>query len=512
MASYEDNSLKNLRQKSQVLLNRLQKNSNHIIKELQNLKLQSSSRTITSNHHACKSGNHCISSAQQTQHNSNQVTGTYCPNLNYQSLSHKLQNQGDMTVGGRILITSKRPVEVEPLRKPVKGCYCYHNKKKIQIRSPRSATKSIWPCNYCKSHFNVELPDSQETQNEISSPTLSCDTLRKVQKINYTPRSEFLRRVQQKASQNYNLCRSCSEPAVQPTRVARNIVDDPLDTIEVDSRYAENVKSKESDPNLRPKSKRNGEKHSPEIETIFTANASSRPTSSGILMKKTICSSKSIDENIECGEEESLKRVRSKNKLKSRTLTQKSCQYDCCSVNARRKSPKKNKKTGQETCLQCHRCPGRCPSKFVASGSSDHEDEEVIKLRKFREKNYYDTHGSSSALLSSLDSSTRLKQYEINDRLFPVPVDGIYDDEAQPVVSMPRCATKQFKRVHYFPQFIVKQDERAAGLSKSSGKKHQKCPLTGHAIDIRRLKTPSKNSLACKFRYEDQFDDYLGYF
>ncbi|EZA57831.1 Protein takeout [Ooceraea biroi] len=125
----------------------------------------------------------------------------------------------------------------------------------------------------------------------------------------------------------------------------------------------------------------------------------------------------------------------------------------------------------------------------------DSVDHEVADLRKFREQNYFETHGSCHTLASSRSSGS-LQQYLLNERLFPEPVSRIRKQDL--VVTMPPCATTQKKRIHYFPRYVVRQEKNMSNANYKR-KRCQSCPLTGHAIDLGILKAkPPLNSLALK--------------
>ncbi|KAK0166854.1 hypothetical protein PV327_004332 [Microctonus hyperodae] len=457
-----------------------------------------------------------------------------------------------MTVGGRILITSKRPVaESLPFRKPIKGCYCNHESKKTHYRSTKTTHKPNWPCDYCRSNFDVCLPSSRDNDEYIFSPKLSCKTLQKVQRINYTPRSEFLRRVQKKVSHDYNICSGVySEPIMPSSDFNYNVCcndsgnDDSISNKirEVDLRSCvkkndaiNHVKKKKSSKSLKFSqsdsdftkisdvclngsrtdifdscnnatcsnskdydvaslenllSTKQNSVQTPEIQTIFPLSKRSKFKTS---LRRTINSAK-LSNDVSCNEIASKPSL--KVKKKSHILSQKnSICTDCCTVNKKSKNSKVTRKQSSHSnngkCCGClsRLCPALIPH-------DDFIEKEAAELRAFREKNYFDTHGSRQTLLTSARS---LEQFELNDRLFPESIGKINDNNF--VVSMPICATKQLERIHYFPRYIVKQQKNPLVCHSAKKGCYKSCPLTGHAIDLGVLKNSLPvNSLALKFQ------------
>ncbi|KAK0089139.1 hypothetical protein PV326_004574, partial [Microctonus aethiopoides] len=472
----------------------------------------------------------------------NDLNGLHHPDILSPYGQINAHEQGDMTVGGRILITSKRPVaESLPLRKPIKGCYCNHESKKIHFQSTKIAHKPNWPCDYCRNNFDICLPSSRNNDEYNSSPALSCKTLQKVQKINYTPRSEFLRRVQEKVSHNYNICRGVYSESVVPSShsnynvccndsisnkfpevdfqscVKRNDVINHLkekkskslkfspsssDFIKRSDKCLSGIRTGISDTcdNAKGYDVRNLEDlllteqnsaQTPEIQTIFPLCKRSKFKKS---LRRTINSATRSNDVVSCNEITSKPSL--KVKKKSHILSQKnsSC-TDCCTVKKKSKNSKvTRKKSSLSNCTKCCGCLSRlCPALIP---HDDFIEKEAAELRAFREKNYFDTHGSRQTLLSSTES---LEQFEVNDRLFPESIGKINHNDL--VVSMPICATKQLKRIHYFPRYIVKQQKNPPVCHSDKNGRYKSCPLIGHAIDLGVLKNSLPvNSLALKFQ------------
>lgn len=516
------------------------------------------------------------------RNDSSGVSGVLCreskifPDKNTKKIGDNIhENSLEMTVGGKILLTSKSPAIKSPLRKPIRGCYC-NEPKRIQPRSARTIHKQPSTiCNHCQSNYEL-FREKPEAENILLSPSLSCETLRRVQRINYTPRSEFLRRVQQKVSENYDHChddknvdeflakksnfesrqiggastnqyqslkngQDVGKKSRQSGNLRRRINDDdgggdaatksssdddaaeeivvPVDVHRPDEspsedeitrihvnlektmkKTAQQVPSKTTGTNSRQSLGKNKNSQSsivqiirdssPEIETIFPPRMNYQRKPKKTISSKTLINKNSKNlEEIKINEKEGQKPVR--------VLSQKSCCYEPCTLNEKKKLKSTKKKKKCTNC--CCDCREKCLSHCFQREKPDHN---ALELRKFRDKNYFDTHGSKASLLSSASSGS-LEHFELNDRLFPESVGKIHRDNL--VVSMPFCATKELKRIHYFPRHIVQQEKNDI-LSVTNNlcmkkRKHQNCPLTGHAIDLGVLKAQRpKNSLALKFQ------------
>jgi hypothetical protein len=165
---------------------------------------------------------------------------------------------------------------------------------------------------------------------------------------------------------------------------------------------------------------------------------------------------------------------------------------------------KKTTKLREDKRIEKYKLPGYCDQRDQClkhddgSAVNDSMNQEVKDLRKFREQNYFETHGDSNYTLASSKSSGSLQQYFLNERLFPEPVGRIHRQDL--VVTMPPCATMQKKRIHYFPRYVIRQEKKICNMNYRR-KRCQSCPLTGHVIDLGTLKTrPSLNSLALKYQ------------
>ncbi|XP_063987465.1 uncharacterized protein LOC135167819 isoform X2 [Diachasmimorpha longicaudata] len=448
-----------------------------------------------------------------------------------------------MTLGGRILISSKR-VDTSQPRQPVPGCYCTRRPKKVRYRSANTIHQGLEPCLYCKSHSDVFRARGDVPPEVPVSPAVSSETLRKVQGISYTPRSEFLRKVQRKVSGEFRegtnheesvaslrslressrnfqdnrdvqnegseggVSRTFKEVTRDDTDIVntnqRNEINIQLDSTIVDPHPGElievpvevhrsdtssiipvdyvddsgiNRSHKSRDKNfpktIRSKHRDEGvEEHprdfSPEIETILPPRVAHKSRN---VSKKTISSTRHDDE----GKGEARSRKRDEKVV--RTLSQKSCYDASCLVNERHRGAKKSRDRGD------HDHGDQCLSHLVEEVVPE-EDRETLELRKFREKNYFDTHESGGGG-QSCESSGSLEQFQLNDRLFPEPVGRLSRNNI--VVSLKPCATAQMKMVHYFPRNIVRENKREF-FGRSKGR-HRSCPLTGHAVDLGVLRT-----------------------
>ncbi|XP_015108834.1 uncharacterized protein LOC107035770 [Diachasma alloeum] len=552
MADVYTTKLNVLRKKSRSFLSQLEENSRLVEDEIRKLSINS----VNSPRNCVSEPNpHEPSSSWRIRNDSSGVNGLLNP---CNSLNKK------MTVGGRILISSKRVGNSSGPRRPVPGCYCTRRPKKVRYRSANTIYKAFEPCHYCKSQCDVFRAEAEAPHEAPVSPALSCETLKKVQGISYTPRSEFLRKVQRKVSGQFveSICpeqsarslRSLRESSSRSSQRNQEIQDERNESRVLGAAFSEDVRNetenvkinrrnegisiqldstiidpppgdlvevpvevhrsdtssispevhdvddsvidrsrksrdKSSSKSIRPKHREHPvETHprdfSPEIETILPPRVSHK---SERVAKKTISSTNRDDKEKEGKGGKS----REKSEKVVRTLSQRSCYDACCVVNERRRGSKKSRECA-DCCGHGDRCLSRLASGVIPLG----EDRETLELRKFREKNYFDTHESSHAI-PSCESKGFLEQFELNSRLFPEPVGRLAKDNI--VVSMPPCATTQLKMIHYFPRNIVREDKR--GISNCNKKRHKSCPLTGHAIDLGVLKTPCPaNSLALKYQ------------
>lgn len=394
-----------------------------------------------------------------------------------------------MTQQRRLLLSTKKSEDEVQNRKPVKECYCNRLTRKMQFRSTRTKVKPT-PCSHCKSLIDlrpmawVESNDIQQTNPKNS---LSCETVRRVNKINYSPQSQFL---QNKISSNHHLLddgvskmssKSASKffsthpssagERVQQTfkpvhSICRNIPPESLH--EFNDEPAET--SKKSSLSKHVCSHSNQE-----------SQIASKIPSREMLAKRTISSKKTTSKD----DQSRNSRSRSNQSRVSRPINQDhDIFYGEDYFGEHDVTPKYSKLTSKASKLRNRR------------EVFQDENNEMLDLRKFREQNYFDTHGSTQTLLSSRSSGS-LERFLLNERLFPQPAGKIHRGDL--VVTIPPCATKQRKRIHYFPRFVVKQEKKNYGTGKQ--KNGRSCPLTGHAIDVSALKIqhPS-NSLALKFQ------------
>ncbi|XP_044577420.1 uncharacterized protein LOC123260402 [Cotesia glomerata] len=409
-----------------------------------------------------------------------------------------------MTVGGKILITSKRTfladdstTDLLPLRKPIKGCYCVYNynknSKNKQRSQPTCTTASdsdFWPCSYCKSNFDIKLTDLS-TENQLpGAPTFSSDTFRKISKINYTPTSEFLGNVKRKTSrQNSQVSVLTFEPQSSIQDLSKkSTADSQLNEprkLGSELKLAKSYESIVSEKNITP-----------EIQTIFTSTASYKNSSSSLTDNKL---KKSISLSSDLNTREKEKFV----KNLPRIVVQNNCRCRNCLI---KDVKAKNLTSRKQVCAKC----GCKRLSLLSSDKIDSEiDKETRELGDFRDKNYFDTHGSSRTLLSTpLTPPEILKQHQLNDRLFPEPV-----DEDNLVVSIPLLSDDQLKKIiHYFPRDIITQYcKNKADTNEKKKKIQRKCPLTGHLINLYKfnhIKKPQSyiisnnniNSLALNFQ------------
>ncbi|CAD6237391.1 GSCOCG00002286001-RA-CDS [Cotesia congregata] len=384
-----------------------------------------------------------------------------------------------MTVGGKILITSKRTfladdstADLLPLRKPIKGCYCvYNNNKnsKNKLRSQPSWTTAsdtdFWPCTYCKSNFDIKLTDLS-TENQLpGAPTFSSDTFRKISKINYTPTSEFLGNVKRQTSRQnsqVSVLTVESQSSIQELSKKSSMADSQL----IESRklgselkLAKSYESIVSEKNITP-----------EIQTIFTSTASYKNSSSSLTDNKL---KKSISLSSDLNSREKEKFV----KNLPRIVVQNNCRCKNCltkDVKARNLTSRKQ---------VCAKCGGKRLSLLSSDKIDSETDKETRELGDFRDKNYFDTHGSSRTLLTTpLTPPEMLRQHQLNDRLFP----ELVDEDNNLVVSIPLLSDDQLKKIiHYFPRDIVTQYcKNNADTDKKKKNIQRKCPLTGHIINL----------------------------
>lgn len=388
----------------------------------------------------------------------------YFCNTSNQTLT-SMPNTTNASTTKKTLISSKNHPNnqhcLDIRRKPVKGCYC-SELKKIQQKSIKTQSKSC-SSRKCKSHIlpAIVIEDNYD-KSTISTP-ISCETLRRVQKIDYAPKSQFLRNVRSKISllqsaagdcpqicsrsQCYHELMTKKDTYIPDTYKCIDKITHDLTRSKVNEKYSS---SEKSDKGIQ----------------VSLKNKSKSLSSTSIPCVPSICNIKKTEDKIcQCQKENSKD---SKNDLEKKD--------NADSEKCEKKSLKKSLDEIEQKHLS---------------------DKEMRDLNKFREKNYFDTHGSSDILVSS-KSSGSLEQYFLNDRLFPERSRNIHKKDL--VVTMPPCVTTQLKRIHYFPRYIVHQEKNNFNTIGKK-KRCQTCPLTGHAIDlgITKMKVPL-NSLALKYQ------------
>lgn len=377
----------------------------------------------------------------------------------------------------KTLISSKKYSDnqhcLDIRRKPVKGCYC-SELKKLQQKSIKTQSKSYY-CKKCKSHILPAIVIEDNYEKSIISTPISCETLRRVQKIDYVPKSQFLRNVRSKISLLQSAAGDCPQICSRSQCYHKLITKKDICSIPDTYKSMDQLKT---DSKIIPdltKPKVCEKYSSSETESIEKSDkgiqVSLKKKESKILSSTSIPYIPSISD---------LKKTEVYKIDKYQEEKPKVCKNDL----------EKKDADSEEVTV--------CVKKSVDEIEQKHpSDKEMKDLNKFREKNYFDTHGSSDILVSS-KSSGSLEQYFLNDRLFPERSRTIHKKDL--VVTMPPCATTQLKRIHYFPRYIVHQ-EKSNCNTIGKKKRCQTCPLTGHAIDlgITKIKVPL-NSLALKYQ------------
>lgn len=407
-----------------------------------------------------------------------------------------------MLASQKLTLTSKKPQEqsLKVPRKPVKGCYCCSEVNETHTRSLKTRHKSVSPCRHCR--YEVEFRPIREPGDKAALILpISCETLRRVQEIDYVPRSQFLRNVQNKinvqselrtADQSEDYLRSCP----RSSNYHRFMTSARMQNTFADKKTASPDERKRVDRQESPTSPIANSLASEQSGSDDVACASSKGTQvssrklSKSTLRKTISSKRQIPESSERSASKSPMRGKRTARLHKR---------DCpC---RRNELETKTAKFNGDKRAERHDLPEyrerreRCFRHDDSHAFEDFMDQEVENLKKFREQNYFETHGSNHTLTSSRSPGS-LQQYILNERLFPEPVDKI--DKQDLVVTIPPSATMQRKRVHYFPRYVVRQEKNACNTNYRR-KRYQSCPLTGHAVDLGILKIrPPLNSLALK--------------
>lgn len=485
------------------------------------------------------------------------VAGVLCPDY-----FHFKDTESEHRPGrAKIIITSNKPVARRPTRKPVRGCYCFARNRKS--RAEKITSDSALGCAHCRSKFDLVEVDSSEDAalHDVGAalPPLSGETLRRVERITYSPTSEFLRRVQKKVSSQKRrpvdaLCGCSTSDSSSHERPARIAQDSGRgeSTTEIfrnrcrlekrigsskrrdyRSRSENRVNRKVDDRRsqcdddlsnldgrasiLSRRSRRSSSacavdrgRARPEVERAAGRDREPRRKPGTSVKKK---SARSTDRP---NDEERVKKNCTKVKRIVRTI---SAQSRCCAeqnsglatVGARSRTNVEKSRGGCD--CEMRECPkvveGHRPrttwqlsrdTDRPVDGRTANCQDLVSELKKFRQDNYFETHGSAEKLVSSSRSSGSVEQYELNDRLFPEPVRRIHRDDI--IVTMPPCATKQRKRIHYFPRSIVNQEKSVSNTNYKKKRRSQSCGLTGHAIDLGILKIPRDvtNSLALRYQ------------
>lgn len=407
-----------------------------------------------------------------------------------------------MMSSAKLTLTSKNPREECSKvisRKPVKDCYCHSEMNKVHLRSSRTLHKSTMSCCNCRSLFEFKPIKDTDDKTTVTSP-ISCKTFRRIQKIDYTPRSEFLRNVQSKACELrtidqgdcvqtcprlYNYCKVMNA-RMQDVSYEKLIL--PDERKHVDEKQKPLISS-----TTVPDLLENEQHDRDNVTYVFNRKAQ---TSAQKLLKST------LQKTIRCRKFQKIPKLsqRSKSPIQNKIATQFKQDCSCCYMSELAKETTKfrsDKHIGKhklrEYCNQEDRCLKNGEDN---SAVDDSVNQEVEDLKKFREQNYFETHGSNYTLASR--SSGSLQQYFLNERLFPEPIGRIHRQNL--VVTMPPCTTIQKKRIHYFPRYVIHQEKKVCNTSYRC-KECKSCPLTGHIIDLGILKTrPLLNSLALKYQ------------
>nr|XP_003703684.1 PREDICTED: uncharacterized protein LOC100878413 [Megachile rotundata] len=466
-----------LRQKSRALLAQADWNSKKV-KELRRLYSQSltpneSYKNEVSESLPCKRN----IKSWKLRNDSRGVGGALCSD--YFCKSPRPVSMPNIKSTKRVLTSTKKHSENQccsenVIRKPVKGCYCNTNTRKV-LRSGKTQHKQHSPCKRCKSHAYTSAVVVEDNEKQLLTSPISCETLRRLQKIDYAPRSQFLRNVQSKVSLLQTNAKgdcpeTCSRSQCYHEFMSRR------NKYDTDAKHTFNQKSERSDHLTKHESKmpvtvesskdKTSEVKNVDKSSIGVQVSLKKQSKPKIVIKRTLSSKKSVPD------------------LQKSSQSTKRSPKDCPCCHNKSKYSKSVEDTASDY------QPTICINKDPDTSPSD---EEVRELRKFREQNYFDTHGSNHTLSSK--SSGSLEQYFLNDRLFPEPARKVHRKDL--VVTMPACATVQRKRVHYFPRFVVRQ-EKSANCKK---KRFHSCPLTGHAIDLGVTKIrPPMNSLALKYQ------------
>ncbi|XP_076761824.1 uncharacterized protein LOC143429879 [Xylocopa sonorina] len=489
-----------LRKQSRLLLTQVNENSRRV-KEIKKLYCQNWTHGENCGNNAGATGSLYKGNIKswKLRNDSSGVGGALRSDCLCNSPNQTLASMPNTSTVRRVLTSSKKRSEHQHClenvrRKSVKGCYCNPETKKVQLRSTRTRQKQYSPCKRCKSHANfpaIVIEDNYE-KPDLTSP-ISCETLRRVQRIDYAPRSQFLRNVRSRVSILQSTAgrgdcpETCYKSPCYHEFMANKNISKPrsIYQLKTDGDKPEKLEI----VHARVRSETSDEQLNSGIEVVEKSNKGvqvslGRPSKYKDVIKKTLSSKTSVPD---------VKSNSSLNVASKKTVSNKGCQ--CCQRSMSEYSkPTLNEMNHVDT---KEYQDSVCTNRSHKENKEYLSDKEVRELKKFREQNYFDTHGSNHTLVSS-KSSGSLEQYLLNDRLFPEPVRRVHKKDL--VVTMPACATVQRKRVHYFPRYIVRQ-EKGNFNGNCKKKRCQSCPLTGHAIDlgITKIRAPL-NSLALKYQ------------
>ncbi|XP_017763078.1 PREDICTED: uncharacterized protein LOC108552906 [Eufriesea mexicana] len=491
----------NLRKRSKLLLAQIDKNSKKVKDEFkkfnsQNLILKENSRNhgkINLPHSLIKKDN----KSWKLRNDSSGVGGALRSDCFCNSPNQTSASMSNTSTAKKILTSSKKHFENQSsleniYRKPVKECYCNTEIRKAQHKSTRTQHRPRSPCKKCRSHINfpaITIEDNFE-KSTLSSP-ISCETLRRVQKIDYAPKSQFLRNVTSRVSLLQAATGDCPDTCFRSQcyheMMAKKNVHDvgSIHQLKVDKRLEANHHSATSTLTKSKISEKYSSSGNESVEKCSKGiQVSLKKHSKPKVVRRTLSSKASVPD---------IKKTKSSSKVLTKSkkpVSSKECQ--CCHKNM----PQQSKAVSEEEDSEKYK-DSVCINKLENEIGREHVfDREMRELKKFREQNYFDTHGSSHTLSSK--SSGSLEQYLLNDRLFAEPTKRIHKKDL--VVTMPPCVTTQLKRMHYFPRYIVRQEKNNLNVNYKK-KRCQTCPLTGHAIDLGVTKIrPPLNSLALKYQ------------
>ncbi|CAK9811571.1 hypothetical protein ANTPLA_LOCUS7077 [Anthophora plagiata] len=489
----------NLRKQSRLLLAQVDQNSKKVKSEIK--KIYSQNLSFRENYR-----NHVgATNSWKLRNDSSGVAGVLCANYFCNSPNKTIASMPNKSTVKRVLVSSKKHSENQHCsegigRKPIKECYCNIGARKVQLRSTRTQYKQSSPCKCCKSHANfATIPVEETFEKPILTSPISCETLRRVQNIDYAPKSQFLRNVRSKVSLLQTAAatgdspESCSRSQYYHEFMAKKNTHNgkPIHQLRTDDKISQT--STRLTKYIPVRSEITEESSSSDAENVerFSKGVQVPPRKHSkpkVLVKRTLSSKTSVPD---------VKKTKPSSKVATKskkTVSSKDCQYCDKSKTEHPKNVSGRDNYVESEEYQGTVCTNRLPKE------SDREflsEKEMRELMKFREQNYFDTHGSNHTLVSS-KSSGSLEQYLLNDRLFPEPAGRIHKKDL--VVTMPPCATMQRKRIHYFPRYIVRQ-EKSNFNGNCKKKRCQTCPLTGHAIDLGITKIrPPLNSLALKYQ------------